>query len=134
MKLCRSRLLRGAGFVLALLAPSLPARAFLEQLTVTTGDATFTFDITASPQWTLTTDSGASVYRGLALTSAKFGRTDAISFTDELDITLNDAPVNAKLTGKVGDCGDARIVLKDETNRRTITLGPGAENSCSSAE
>jgi hypothetical protein len=100
------------------------ASAFMTQYSIQNGDTTFSFEVANfDQQWTLTAPNG-DVYRGRAFDSAKFNGTFGMSFSDQSDITLNDAPVEATLKGKVApDCsGGARITLKDTTHRISFTL------------
>jgi hypothetical protein len=107
--------------VVSLLATA--ASAFMTQYSITNGDTTFSFEVADfDQQWTLTAPNG-DVYRGRAFDSARFDGTFGMSFSDRSDITLNDAPVEATLKGKVApDCQGARITLKDTTHRISFTL------------
>jgi hypothetical protein len=112
------------------------ASAFMTRYSITNGDTAFSFEVADfDQQWTLTAPNG-DVYRGRAFDSARFNGIFGMSFSDRSDITLNDAPVDATLKGKVApDCsGGARITLKDATNRISFTLvepfDDGFDRSC----
>jgi hypothetical protein len=120
---------------LVVLAVPVSAPAFLLHYSLTTPQGVFTYNIVDEPEphWTLTV--GKTVYEGQALDSAKFSGELALSFSDELNITRNGAPVEARLKGKIGaECGTkSKITLKDSTNDVTITLesADAAVQTCS---
>ena len=118
----RSGLALVALILFAVLAPAPPARAFLSNTTIASGDSSFSFEVLDDPQWTLTTPDG-DVYRGQSVDAAKFRGAFGMTFRDESVITLNGDAVEVKLKGKLdGDCSYSLIKLKDRTNVRTITI------------
>lgn len=117
------------------LAVPASAPAFLLHYSLETAQGVFAYNIVDEPEphWTLTV--GETVYEGQALDSAKFSGELSLSFSDEVNITRNGAPVEAVLKGKIAaECGDkSKITLKDSTNDVTITLesAGAASQSCS---
>lgn len=104
------------------LSPALPAGAFLSSNTLEGGGHTFTFSLVGNPQWEFTT-AGGDVYRGSRLDAARFEGDYGLSLSDEAQITLNGAPIEAKLKGRIDvNCLAGRVTLKDATSRRTFTV------------
>jgi hypothetical protein len=131
------RHLRSLAFVaIAVLAPA-SAPAFLLHYALEGPGGEFALDIDETPMWTLTVDGGKTVYAGVALDSAKFSGELDISFSDSVNVTRNDQPVEATLKGKLKNGCDAdgkgSVTLKDATNGVSFTVeseGAGAQ-TCS---